>query len=174
MNRWLGLGGWVLAASASAGAPEVAATFDHAAHAPALDKAGLGCTTCHRVGVGEEPRSVAPAGVCHSCHVDAEARRVHAPSACATCHPSVGPPADHAYGWLDVHGAASRGGRCDDCHRGSFCIDCHERREPVRYAVHDRTFLGTHGIEVRVDPTACGSCHVEAFCVACHSAGGVR
>lgn len=160
----------LLTVPAAGEAPAVTATFDHGAHAAALDRAALGCTACHRVGVGEQPSAAAPAGVCHTCHVDGVAR-VRAPTACATCHPSVGPPVDHGYGWREVHGAASREQRCADCHRGSFCVDCHERREPVRFAVHDRAFLGIHGLEVRADPSACGSCHVEAFCVACHAAG---
>lgn len=158
---------------ASAIAPEVSATFDHARHEASLQRAALDCTSCHRVGLDGVPLQ-APGDVCHSCHVDALARKVHAPRACSTCHPSVGPPDSHTYGWIEVHGAASRGERCNDCHRGSFCIDCHERREPVRYRVHDRTFLGLHGIEVQTAPSACGGCHVEAFCVACHSAKGVR
>lgn len=159
--------------------PDVSAIFDHAVHRPALEKTGVTCAACHGVGQplpadGREATALAaPLGTCHACHVDGAARKVRAPSTCGTCHPVVDPPPDHGLGWIEVHGAASRGARCDDCHRGAFCVDCHERREPVRYAVHDRAFLGIHGIEVRTDPGACGSCHVDAFCIACHATGGV-
>ncbi|MEZ4239265.1 MAG: cytochrome c3 family protein [Myxococcota bacterium] len=143
--------------------------FQHDVHRKALAREGLDCTACHAVGAAPGADLAPPEGVCHSCHVDREGRALRAPATCATCHDRVAAPEGHGPGWLDAHGPASRTERCDSCHRGSECVDCHERREPVRFAVHDRSFLAVHGIAVRTDPAGCGSCHVEAFCVACHS-----
>ena len=152
--------------------------FDHGEHGKALEREGLACVACHAVGApaeapDDEQALKPPDAACHFCHVDST-RQVRAPSRCETCHADVGRPDSHGVGWLDEHGSASRLGACSDCHRSGFCVDCHERRESVRYQVHDRTFLSVHGIEVRVDPSSCGTCHAESFCVSCHSSQGVR
>lgn len=166
---------------AVAGAPGPLARFDHADHVGAFAREGLACIACHPMGQGDPANAAAdermltavPEGACHYCHTDDQSIHKRAPSRCATCHDSVEPPPTHAAGWLADHGAVARMRDCSDCHENRDCIDCHERRDAVRYTVHDRGWLGVHGMAVLADPASCGSCHRHDFCTACHS-GGMR
>ena len=168
--QWVGLVALLISVVAAARGPAMG-RFDHAGHERPLAREGLGCVACHPVGQGDEPLAV-PARACHYCHTDAESKQRRAPSRCETCHDDVLPPPDHIVGWLDDHGAVARTKGCSDCHGAGFCIDCHERRDSAQRRVHDRGWLGVHGIAVMADPAACGSCHGHDYCSSCHAGGG--
>jgi hypothetical protein len=177
---WLALFGALAWGTPSRVSP-ISAGFEHSEHERAFAKQPQACEGCHQ---GAEGGPVLPSlgEACHSCHRTDGAgswgpkKRWQRVGRCALCHTEVAPPVDHGAGWLEVHGNQARldVSTCDSCHSGGWCVGCHERREPVRYRVHDRSWLSIHGIAVRTNPAQCSSCHLQADCVACHATADGR
>ena len=120
-------------------------TFDHAAHAEDLARAGdpaLTCESCHSEGAGPRMRVVdrAETGTCFSCH--AHLADDHLTQAtCDVCHVPLAStafdvtriralplPDDHRTGdFPGGHGdaAARETARCATCHTAERCLACH-------------------------------------------------
>jgi hypothetical protein len=161
--------------------------FDHAEHADALERAGLGCVACHPVGLRRRiapdraeavPLPAPPRSACHACHVGEVARAGRgAPMECSLCHDVRAElrPADHALDWIALHAAAARAPdqACSSCHTTASCLDCHDRRGAGAASPHGVGFARFHGVEAQLDPRRCSTCHTEASCTACHTSGGV-
>ncbi len=164
----------------------ILARFDHDLHGPANERAELSCTACHSMGAEKDPATgeyvtvveleLPVRDMCHLCHHLEAERPVRAPRKCGLCHDSDALPVSHGAGWTAGHGSDARldESSCRSCHKQRFCIDCHERKEALRYQVHDRSWPVVHGIASFSDPAACGTCHLQADCVACHSAADGR
>ena len=159
-------------------------SFDHDAHKPANEKAGLSCVSCHTLGPGGSgPTGMAATlivkreALCHGCHVKGVeppvpgATVVKGPRACEACHVTMPQPVSHGAGWKAGHGGDARmaPASCRDCHRQRDCVDCHERKESAGFRVHDRSWEYIHGIAARTDPASCDTCHLQADCVSCHA-----
>jgi len=165
---------------------KIFARFNHKRHQGVLAARGVGCSSCHQIGTTGDPRiamskveSVVlppPAKACHFCHNPPTGEQPIGTGRCITCHDKVMPPDSHGAGWIDLHGTEARlqTWSCDNCHRRSFCIDCHERKEAVRYRVHDGAWLTIHPIAARTDPSQCGTCHLQAECESCHTSSDGR
>jgi hypothetical protein len=150
--------------------------FDHALHARTLDRAGLGCVSCHPVGLTAQALPPPPISSCHGCHLGTvRGAGKSAPSECEACHDDRAAlrPANHGIDWIEHHGLASRAGAatCSDCHSASACLDCHDRRGAGSTNPHPVGFRQYHGVEARVDPRSCSTCHTEASCTSCHESG---
>jgi hypothetical protein len=184
----------VLVALAAQGGPAVKPTvvdplpFDHAQHAPELERLGLGCVTCHGFAAAAEtapdaavaddqPTAPVNPAVCHGCHRPEIRGLTPAPSSCALCHPVVAElrPGDHGPDWMQAHAAAGRSvlASCTDCHERAVCVDCHEARGALARDPHPPAFRAVHGLEARLDPASCDTCHTGESCRSCHEGGGV-
>ncbi|NOY27574.1 MAG: hypothetical protein GXP62_17050, partial [Oligoflexia bacterium] len=160
--------------------------FQHRRHDKVFQEQDFSCIACHQVGGVADDRIGAkkldqaylapPRMACHFCHNPSDGREPVGPGRCVTCHEDVDPPTSHGAGWLSQHGDEARMGviNCDNCHRSAACIECHDRREPIRFAVHDDAWLSIHAIAARANPVECSTCHQQNFCVACHSTANGR
>jgi hypothetical protein len=175
---------WWTAAADEPSAPSLVEPlpFDHAEHARALERTGLGCVGCHPVGLRMDAGSEAPPlpspplSACHGCHAgEVSGAGRGAPTSCLLCHDDrlALRPLDHGPDWMELHDTAARtsGSTCEDCHSAATCLDCHDRRGAGSANPHPVGFQRFHGVEARLDPRSCSTCHTEASCVTCHTTG---
>jgi predicted CXXCH cytochrome family protein len=137
-------------------------------------------------------RAASARDLCASCHTE---------RSCAACHGGGTVPALparmqfedvplaglHRAGFLARHPDEARAapGLCTTCHTENSCQSCHERRHlagtSVSRSPHPRGWIttgvggGDHGVQARIDPTACAGCHSgagEQLCIGCHRVGG--
>ena len=166
--KWL----WLIAAARAAPPLVEEAQFSHSRHT-----AEVACASCHAT---DTPTAAPEGGApCHDCH-PTTGWGPHWPGQrrgrCERCHATIPQPEDHGASWRARHGQEARfqTQTCSNCHAQRFCVDCHERKESIRFKVHDRTWLTVHGIEARTTPAQCSTCHLQADCVSCHATADGR
>jgi hypothetical protein len=155
--------------------------FPHNAHMDVMSQSKDVCMACHPFSANDitdlellekvqtiynEPLEA----ICHSCHMQTRT----APLACEVCHtdPQTIRPPDHRgdYTWFHTEAARVDEEACRQCHIDlNFCTDCHFRRNPSQRMLHPLGYRDRHGVEARMNPSACAGCHQLGYCRDCHA-----
>ena len=158
--------------------------YPHNIHMDIMEKNGDSCMLCHPFvkNTERDPDTVKAItivanepleAICHECHVN----NISAPPKCTLCHQDIDRirPDDHGHNYTPLHAEAARQKQqtCNACHISlSFCTDCHfsrNRGQPASgFGLHPLGYLGSHGIDSRIDPASCGRCHTANYCSDCH------
>jgi hypothetical protein len=172
--------------------------FSHVPHLRA-DVNPQGCAACHAaVEASTAVAQTYPIGQqgCQTCHRE----EMSSAPKCGYCHERLTPktfvPVTHRSDWLREHAsaAATSGGLCDVCHRGTIredaprgpalpkrpvpdshvqagdvhdCAGCHQA-DVWPLSVHDSNYLQSHWMDAAIETTTCESCHRREECMSCH------
>lgn len=169
--------------------PRVPSLFEKFSHRFHMGENG-DCASCHAAVGSPREMVLTEAGEAHqgcfSCHDG-----LSADNDCGACHTEtmsdalsgtwwgrlLQKPSDHVPGILHSHrfGVETDDEECLTCHEGDLeCGICHHG-ENVEFAVHDRNWRYSHGVEATKHLHDCSSCHeADQFCTGCHADEGIR